>query len=54
MDRPETISLLRHAHDEVITLRRRIAELDAQGPRLRHDCCNGAAQCPRGRRVCWR
>lgn len=26
MDRPETISLLRHAHDEVISLRRQVAD----------------------------
>lgn len=28
MDRPETISLLRHAHDEVISLRRQVADLE--------------------------
>jgi hypothetical protein len=28
MDLPETISLLRHAHDEVVTLRRRVADLE--------------------------
>lgn len=28
MDRPETISLLRQAHDEVVMLRRRVAELE--------------------------
>lgn len=28
MDRPETLHLLRSAHDEIITLRRRVAELE--------------------------
>lgn len=28
MDRPETIFLLRQAHDEVVMLRRRLAELE--------------------------
>lgn len=28
MDRPETVRLLRQAHDEIVTLRRRVADLE--------------------------